>query len=214
MCLLRGGLSLTYFNYQDSHLWLSFLCTSLHCYYDASVASHTSAFRTYWATSTIQPEQKQNQCKYRSPLIFEKLMKKMKPYTAFLFTSILLLIVSFAFDKYSTTDIHFHDTYLVIANSHVFIAFALLYFLFGTIYYLSSSILLSSFLSWLHFIGTTMSVILAFYFAHISILNRTYYEFGNSNSTLLTASLILFLVQLTFLINLLGGLVIKLISKK
>jgi cytochrome c oxidase subunit 1 len=82
-----------------------------------------------------------------------------KPYDLLLITSVLLLITSF-FPLQSTLDLHLHDTYFVIAVSHITWVLSLFLFLMWGIYRLLSEVLFSRVMTWLHVLLTVIPLVI------------------------------------------------------
>jgi heme/copper-type cytochrome/quinol oxidase subunit 1 len=144
-----------------------------------------------------------------------------KPYHLLLITAgVFFLLSFFVMDQYRVTDLHLHDTYFVIAHTHIFWLAAMLLMLIWVLYLLAGKLQWSKMLTWVHVIIT----VLAFGFwvflitcGHrmIGEQPRRYYDFSNWNSsampdhhvkTLAVVTGILLCVQLVFFINFLGGL--------
>jgi hypothetical protein len=146
-----------------------------------------------------------------------------QPYNLFLLTAFLLFIFSFVTWGQST-DLHLHDTYFVVSTIYFiwFLAFILL--LIWTVYKLISRILWTKSLTWFHVIGTLLILLLlltsALWYKPVTTTSGEYspYEaFHKQRQKELIAffliAITLLLGQLAFIVNLLGGLIKKLISR-
>lgn len=145
---------------------------------------------------------------------------KQRPYNLLLLTGLILVLTSFfLFDGNSAVDIHLHDTYFVIAHTHIFWLLAILAFFMWTLYLLTNKILYSKSLTWTHIIVTILTLVL---FAstlfigdgHINPMPRRYYDYSNWNSLDMYSTLIkvgaitlfiLLLGQINFVINFIVG---------
>jgi cytochrome c oxidase subunit 1 len=119
-----------------------------------------------------------------------------------------------------TIDLHIHDTYVVIAHTHVFWLLALAAFVFWIIYLLADKLLYSKTLSWLHIIITILTLLIpgvSFYLLQrqSTLTPRRYYDFSDWDSFMkfkeydrilfITIGFIL-IGQLLFVINFIIGL--------
>jgi heme/copper-type cytochrome/quinol oxidase subunit 1 len=146
---------------------------------------------------------------------------KQKPYHLLLLTGIMFFLVSFfVMKKGLVTDFHFHDTYFVIAHTHIFWLFAMILLVIWTLYLLVNKLLYSKGLTWTHIIITilTSALLLFLLFPGDDTANlapRRYYDFSTWNShamfdnhmkvVAITISILL-CGQIIFLINLIAGL--------
>ena len=113
---------------------------------------------------------------------------KQKPYNLLLWTGLILVLTSFFILKQNNTvDIHLHDTYFVIAHTHIFWLLAFLALFVWTLYLLTNKILFSKSLVWTHVIITIMTILLfalSLFFGD-SFINPTpprYYDYSSWNS--------------------------------
>ena len=149
------------------------------------------------------------------------LLMKQKPYNLFLWTGVVLVLTSFFILKQdNSVDIHLHDTYLVIAHTHVFWLLAFLALIVWTLYLLTNKILYSKALIWTHVIITILTLLLfalTLFFGDrfMNPTPRRYYDFSSWNSfdnyTTFTkavgiAVFVLLFGQFIFVINLVVGL--------
>jgi cytochrome c oxidase subunit 1 len=146
---------------------------------------------------------------------------KQRPYNLLLLTGLLLVLTSFfKLSQNSTIDLHFHDTYFVIAHTHIFWLLAALALFMWTLYLLTNKILYSKALTWTHVIITilTLFIFALTVFFGDNILNPKpfrYYDYSNWNSsemystlikTIAIIILILLFGQILFIVNLIAGL--------
>lgn len=80
-----------------------------------------------------------------------------RPYNFLTILGMLFITISF-FLPSSTLDVHFHDTFYVIAYPHFFWFIAILFLFFALFYKITSRILLSKYLSWIHIILMIISL--------------------------------------------------------
>jgi len=131
-----------------------------------------------------------------------------------------LLASVFVVRQNNSVDIHFQDTYFVIAKKHIFWFLAIISLLVWTLYLLANKILYSNALTWIHVIITVLTIAvftLMLFFG--SRLNNTgprhYQDYGNWNSLEVygryakTISIVigmLLIEQVLFVINIIAGL--------
>ena len=153
---------------------------------------------------------------------------KQKPYHLFLWTGLVLVLTSFFVLKQNNSfDIHIHDTYFVIANTHLFWFLAILALFVWTLYLLTNKILYSKVLTWTHVIITILTLLLfalTLFFGD-SFMNptpRRYYDYSTWNSfdnyTTFTKAIgitifVLLLGQFIFVINFIVGLFKRLTTR-
>jgi heme/copper-type cytochrome/quinol oxidase subunit 1 len=132
----------------------------------------------------------------------------------------LVLTSFFLFTQSNSIDFHLHDTYFIVANTHIFWFLGTIAFIIWTLYLVTNKILFSKTLTWIHIIISILTIlllILSLYFrnATLNTTARRYYDFSNwdslDNYTTFTkvfgkVLLILILGQLLFFINLVMGL--------
>lgn len=142
---------------------------------------------------------------------------KEKPFLLLLFPAILFFAFSLI-PTDETIDFQLHDSYTVIAQSHIFIAVGLILLFIVALYFLVSKFLGSIKLTWLHVLLTSFFISFIFYitptfrFFQPQMPRRyySYYEFETSlNNLIFYSALILFLSQFLFLINIIVGIVKK-----
>ena len=116
------------------------------------------------------------------------LQMKQKPYNLLLWTGLILVLTSFFILKQNNTvDIHLHDTYFVIAHTHIFWLLAFLALFVWTLYLLTNKIMFSKALVWTHIIITIMTILLfalSLFFgdSFINPTPRRYYDYSSWNS--------------------------------
>lgn len=146
---------------------------------------------------------------------------KQKPYNLLLLTGLVFVLTSFFVLKQSNSvDIHLHDTYFVIAYTHIFWLLAVLALMVWTLYLLTNKILYSKALTWTHIIITILTLLLfalTLFFGD-SLMNptpRRYYDYSSWNSidnyTTFTKAIsitifVLLFGQFIFVINFIAGL--------
>jgi heme/copper-type cytochrome/quinol oxidase subunit 1 len=132
----------------------------------------------------------------------------------------LILTSFFKLSRNSIIDLHFHDTYFVIAHTHIFWLLATLDLFVWVLYLLTNKILYSKVLTWTHVIITilTLAIFAIILFLSNNILNSKpirYYDHSNWNSsemystlmkTIAIIILILLFGQIIFVVNLIAGL--------
>lgn len=147
-----------------------------------------------------------------------------KPYQLLLYAGIVLILMSFLeLNQTTTFDLHLRDTYFVIAGTHIFWLLAILTFFLWTLYLLTSKILYSKTLTWIHVIVTILTLtlfllILCFGERFLNPLPRRYYDFSqwnsysayNSNMKAIVISIFVLLSgQIIFVVNLIAGLITR-----
>jgi len=124
------------------------------------------------------------------------------------------------FNKSNLIDIHLHDTYFVIAHTHIFWLLAIVAFVVWTIYLLTNKILYSNALTWTHVIITTLTLglfasTLFFGERFSNPTPRRYYDYSTWNSldlysthakTFAITIFVLLFGQIIYVINLIAGL--------
>lgn len=130
----------------------------------------------------------------------------------------MVLTSFFVFNSSNSVDIHLHDTYFVIAHTHVFWLLAILAIIVWTIYLLTNKILYSKALTWTHVIITilTLGLFASTLFFGDNLSNptpRRYYDFSGWENdmyskwikTLAISIYILLFGQIIFIINFITG---------
>ena len=143
---------------------------------------------------------------------------KQKPHNLLLLAALIFVLISFfVSEENGTVDLHLHDTYFIIAHTHVFWLLAILSLFSWIIYALTEKILFSKVLTWTHVVITMLTLVL---FALVLSFGdrfqpRRYYsysiwdsfnDFDGYTKTITITMIILLLGQITFVINLIGGL--------
>lgn len=140
-------------------------------------------------------------------------------YQLFLIGAICFFVISF-FTSSQTIDIHIHDTYFVIGVFHfyIFIAFVLLFF--WLLYLLLKNFLFSNLLTWIHIIAILISISLfAILMYKMPHQQRAYFDINlwtsfNTISKAANSAILIFVSsQLSFVINIIGGLLKKFMLK-
>ena len=143
---------------------------------------------------------------------------KQKPHSLFIVFIVILLLVSFLISNTSiltsgsSFDIRMHDTYLVIAISHVLIFLAFFCMFYWTIYKFTTAILFSTILSWLHIIFTLLTflfiaLIVVFNNSLIEKLSNDFSLFSLWKSIYIIVFFVFVIAQLLLFINLAGGII-------
>ena len=141
--------------------------------------------------------------------------KHIIPYYILLFSAITLFFLSF-FSNQETLDYHIHATVFIISFAYFLRAVAFVLLIFWVIYKISYKILLSINLTWIHIICTVLLLILILIAGYLNTfpestdadlksINR--FQIINKWISIFFSSLLL--LQLLFLINIIGGLFIK-----
>ena len=146
---------------------------------------------------------------------------KRRPYNLLLVIGLLLVLLSlFVLNTTNTIDIHFHDTYFVLAYAHVFWLFGFIFLFLWTLYTLTKNVLFSKTLTWIHVIITVLTLIilaLTFKLDNTVLISNspTYNDANNWDSfvtysrfhrTMTIVTIILLIGQTTFVINVFAGL--------
>jgi heme/copper-type cytochrome/quinol oxidase subunit 1 len=154
---------------------------------------------------------------------------KEKPYNLLAITGFILVLLSLiVLSENNVVDFHLHDTYFIVAHTHIFWLFAFILFFLWLLYLCINKLLYTKLLTWLHVIITIVSAIsfgLIFYFGNIFLGKSIpkYHDLSNWQSSDIfnttTKSLtiiisILFLVQLFFLANIIFGLFNSILNSK
>lgn len=150
---------------------------------------------------------------------------KIKLPIIWLLVALIIFIFSF-FQGESTLDIHMHDTYFVVAYTHICWLFSFLCFLFAGLYIAFNNILWSKWFSWFHLIGT---IIFSFVFIYNKNFNsnlgippryfdysslEAFYQFIDLNPLTGFLLLVFLFAQSIFIINLLIGIINTLFTHK
>ena len=142
---------------------------------------------------------------------------RQSPYNLFLLTAFVLIVVSFIIDPNKTVDIHLHDTYLVIAQTHFLWLFAFILWILWILYHITHKIFYSKRLTWMHIIITLLPMLFLLLLLDTSNNGRprnyldlsswtTYYSYQQQTMRWLTYSvLVLISAQIIFIINLVLG---------
>jgi cytochrome c oxidase subunit 1 len=146
---------------------------------------------------------------------------KLRPYNLLLLTGIVLLLTSFfVLKRDSAVDIHFHDTYYIIAHAHFFCLLGIISLFIWTLYLATKKMLYSKALTWTHVILTVLSVasvilILSFASNHFDATPQRYYDYNSwdlfkasqkYNTAIAIVIVILLIGQVVFIVNIIAGL--------
>lgn len=138
---------------------------------------------------------------------------KFKAYYLLFITSLILLMLGFLVGE-ETFDINIHDTYFVIANSHLYWLFSSLLFITFIFYFLLNitKIKLNKIISKIHIFGTIILIVLLI-FPYTLFSNPNEFPLFDSfeyiNIVLTISFLILLFLQLLFIINIFVSLIKK-----
>ncbi len=142
------------------------------------------------------------------------------PYNYFFPLGLIMIVLSF-FTGSRTVDIHVHDTYLVLSFFHILLFIATVFMICGLLYRTLNNYMLSGVLSWIHTGFTIVSLLAIPIIFLIFSSSREHYidaassPFQNYRSygSLAMWSLLIFLfAQGILVINLLGGLVRRMLA--
>lgn len=141
-------------------------------------------------------------------------MKRNNPYFLLAIASIVLYLGGFT-DKESVFDINVHDTYYVVAHSHLcwFLA-TIVSIIFLIYWYLDNRDMpLIKSLNWIHIYGTLFSII-GLFFPYSLVYNSSrfplYDDMQYVNICLTIVGLLFLLLQLLFIINIFASIIKKL----
>ncbi len=153
---------------------------------------------------------------------------KQKPYNLLLLTGFILVLISFfVLKQNNTVDIHLHDTYFVVAYTHIFWLLASIALVLWKVYLLTKKLLYSTSLIWVHVVITILTLLLfavTFFWddGFVNPATRRYYDYSNWNSLTHTSGVakvsaitirVLIFVQLVFIINFISGLIKRLANR-
>ena len=154
---------------------------------------------------------------------------KQKPYNLLLLTGLILVLTSFfVLKQNNSVDIHIHDTYFVIARTHVFWFLAILALFVWTLYLLTNKILYSKALTWIHVIITILTLLLfaftlSFGDSFMNSTPRRNYDYSDWNSfdnttgftkAIAISIFVLLYGQVIYVINFIAGLIKRLNNRK
>lgn len=146
---------------------------------------------------------------------------KSRPYNLLLLAGIVFMLSSlFTFKQNNTIDIHLHDTYYIIAHTHILWLLTFLVFFVWTLYSLTNRFLLSMALTWAHVIITLLTLFLLigtlfFGYNFTDLTTRRYLDYSNWKSydayaqyskAIVIIVIALFLGQIIYVVNFIGGL--------
>src|SRR5215216_5757082 len=139
------------------------------------------------------------------------------PYVLFFVSGVLLAILSFF--SQATIDFHVHDTYFIIAKAHFLIALSALFLFFWIAYVAANKIIYKRSLVWLHLAFTILPTLVILFFivwgySYYILKSSPFKAFQQLNQIFGIALLVLVFAQLIFLINMIIGIIQKLMRAK
>ena len=150
------------------------------------------------------------------------LQLKRNPYHLLLMMGVILIITSWFIDQNLTLDVHVHDTYYVIGITQIFWLFALIVWVLWFLNLITQKLLYSKSYTWLHVIITLIAIVILIFLlcfgnGNFYPIPRRFISFSSMNKFDVFSSLnvrliifciiIFFLGQITYLINLVLGLI-------
>lgn len=145
-------------------------------------------------------------------------MMKFKTYYLLLIASLIFFGISFFVDSQMTFDVNIYDTYYVISEVDFYIMISFFVLILGLLYFIFEKfkIVLVSFLSKVHIIGTILMILLFLkeqYFLNPISLPKRYYNISKSETfnifEMIYYILAIIFLQLLFIINIFVTLIKK-----
>jgi hypothetical protein len=143
-----------------------------------------------------------------------------QPYVLFIIVALILFIISF-FVKEIIVDIHSHDTMYVLSLTHILWMIIILLLLGWLIYKIAARVLWSKYLTWFHVMATLgffVLFVIACWWQPEPPGQELNYKIIRQQlqreRIIISSILIIFIVaQICFLVNIVGGLLGKLVQK-